>query len=140
MVLLVGVRQRGGVVTVLDLGARGRLRGLDLVNVVAERVPVVVFLVVLVVFLGRGEVVVAAGNDLDARRVFLFAVVLVARVVADGDSFPKIDGDVSLAFDGAGRGEGDAGGRREGDAAGGGDGGAGGGCGARGARRRRGGA
>lgn len=79
-----------------DLGARGRVGGVDLVNVVAERVPVLVF-VFVVVFLRGGVVVVVVVADLDTR-VFFFAQVVAVRVVVDCDSFPNVDGHVSLAF------------------------------------------
>lgn len=90
---------------VLYAGARGRVRGLDLVDVVTERVPVGVvlflFLVVVVVFVFFVRVSVlflaARRQDLYARGVFLFAVVF-AGVVVDSDSFPESDGDVSVAF------------------------------------------
>jgi hypothetical protein len=82
------------------LRARGRVGRLDLV--VVDEVPLGVFLLAVVVVRGVlvlvGRVLVLADfRDLDARRVFV-AVVLVARVVVDGYSFPKFDGDVSIAL------------------------------------------
>lgn len=75
---------------VLYTRARSRVGGLDLVNVVSERVPVgVVLFLVLVVLVGFVSVLsLAARGDLDARRVFFVAVVF-ACVVVDSDSFPE---------------------------------------------------
>ena len=135
----VRVRVRACVgVGVFDDGSRGRIRRLNVgdVNVVVDVVGVpfavvvvlfffVVFFVVFVVFVGflrRCKIGRVVPLDLDAR-VVLVAAVLVARVVVDGDVFPKLDCDVSLAL-GVARG-------RRGDTRG------GGGAGAGSARRRR---
>jgi hypothetical protein len=96
--------------SVLVSWAGCRVRGLDLVN----EIPAVLVLffvvvgfvfvfVVLVVLLGRGGVdLTVARVDLDTRRVFVFAIVFAACVVVDSDSFPKFDGNVSVAFHVAG--------------------------------------
>jgi hypothetical protein len=84
----------------LHVGPRSRVGWLDLL--VIDEIPpfLTVVLVLVVVFvvglLGR-IVLLAARQDLNTRRVFV-AVILVARVVVDCDSFPESDGDVSVAL------------------------------------------
>jgi hypothetical protein len=118
-----------------DSWARGRVGGVDFVDVVPGAfVLVFVFVVVVVVvffffflfaffaffvvvFVGRlrGAVLVLAGRDyLDAGRILVGEVVFVfkgASVVVDCDSLPESDGHVSVALDmiaSLGRRDGDA--------------------------------
>jgi hypothetical protein len=85
---------------VLHVRARGRVGWLNLGLGFVNEVPVWVVLFALVVarVLFRRVLVRVSFGHLEARRVFVAVVVLVARVVVDGNSFPKFDGDVSVAL------------------------------------------
>jgi hypothetical protein len=105
-VTAVAVRGRGGDVDggrlALSVRTRGRVGRLDLVALVLDEVPLLVLVVLAVVvalgvLLGRVHLV-----DLEARRVFVAVAVVWVLAVSDGYSFPKFDGNVSVALRGGG--------------------------------------